>query len=629
MAAEAAKAVTAAADAFTRLAAERSVAATDRLMANIFNKKGAAYEALKFTTKSAASLKASLVFEDFMALVESMEGLIPGGDINKADAAALRALTELGTAASKQIVEGQFMPALRSAKGILAVFQDLGLQSGEAIASFMVANACLVMGEPKDSMRSANQGLTFARVAGLKKAESAGLLAFVGASVMKRDVDGALVAAQDLAKLISGDRKKEGMTGLLIARLHLVNDDQSLALQAAREAQTVCKSAGYTAGAISAIVVEYESYLAQGKPATALKAASDAVAMSRDKGVDKKLQAVAQLLVGDAQPATKESLDGATSAVTFFKEQGNKEGQAAALVSLANSRFSQEKKEADTGLQAAQEAAALFKDAGNRSGEALAMSTAAIGLMLKQSSEEAEKTAREALNLFRDAADAIGENFATSVLKNCKAATSGTTTARLLIDDTGVAHIEVNENASSESLEAVIAMLHAKSGSASVILLHLEGAHGLFEGMQNWAVSSGTFVMGLRTLGLPVVCACWGKIAGPAWGLVFCADYRIAATNTTFMLPLWGPPEVLADIVGPQTAVALCMQQGPASALVMLEQGIIHQCQRGKEDTRKAAGEMAKRIAKLPSLPVHNTMNLMTPPIEKFSLAAAKGNVRW
>merc|ERR1719464_2639070 len=271
-------------------------------MANLYSKKGATYEALKLTTKSPASLKASMMFEDFSALFESLEGVIPAGDLGKADAAALKALADLGSSAGQQMGEGLLMPALKSAKGVLAIFQDLELQSGEAFALSMVANACLIMGEPKDSVRSVNHALSLARSSGLKKLEGAALQTLVGASVMKRDIDGALVAANDLAKLAAG---KPGMASVLVARLYLVNDELPTAVKAAQEAQAACKGAGNTVGVASAMTIEYESNLAQGKPQTALKTALDAAAIS--KGVAKTVQASTQQLVGDAQPASKES----------------------------------------------------------------------------------------------------------------------------------------------------------------------------------------------------------------------------------------------------------------------------------------------------------------------------------
>mmetsp|Transcript_101385 Transcript_101385/g.295372 ORF Transcript_101385/g.295372 Transcript_101385/m.295372 type:complete len:627 (-) Transcript_101385:218-2098(-) len=626
MASEAAKAAAAAMEASTKLGAERGVAATNRMMASLYNKKGAMYEALKLSTKL-ASAKTSEAVEDTQSLVESGEGVIPEAELGKADAVAVQALKDLSSTVAEELKSGQLTSAMKSSKSLFAIFKDLGIKAGEAFAKSLLANTYILAGEPKDAVRAASEALTIFRELKSKKAEANALLALVSASAMKRDLDGALVAAKELAELEkdAGEKKKHGLAVGVVAKLHLANDEPSSASKAAEEAMGLSKGAGDALGQMAAMAVECEVSLVQGKPSNALRAAKEVVALS--KSASKPRQASAQLLLGDAQAASKDSLDAAAEAVKLYKDVGSKEGQAAALISLANARFSQESKSIDEGLQAAQEAAALLKDV-NKAAEAVATSTAAVGYMLKGSSEEAEKNAREALAAFRDASDAVGETYAMNLLKNSKMASVGPSTARLLVDDCGCAHIEMNEYATQESLEAVIASLHARSAGVAVVVLHLEGCPNA-EGVSGYAVTCGMVIMGLRTIGLPVVCACWGRIAGPAWGLVLASDYRICATTTTFMLPVWGPPECLGDIIGHQTAVSLCMQKGPSSALLMLEQGIIHQCQKGKEDTRKAASEMAKRIAAFPSFPVRQTMILMTPAMERYALAAAKGNVRW
>eukprot|EP00418_Pyrodinium_bahamense_P077948 CAMPEP_0179074562 /NCGR_PEP_ID=MMETSP0796-20121207/33149_1 /TAXON_ID=73915 /ORGANISM="Pyrodinium bahamense, Strain pbaha01" /LENGTH=630 /DNA_ID=CAMNT_0020771787 /DNA_START=53 /DNA_END=1945 /DNA_ORIENTATION=- len=630
MASAAAQAAVLAMDDSMKLGAEKGVAATNRMMASLFNKKGATYEALKLSTKL-ASAKTSEAVGNSLALVENLEGVIPAGELSNADAAALKALTDISTAAGNELNAAQLTAAMKSSKGLYSIFHDLDIKAGQAIAKNMLANVCLMAGEPKDAIRAANEALIMFREIKSKKAQVNALHTLISASVMKRDIDGALVAAKEIVEIEkeAGEQAKHGLAMSVVAKLHLANDEASLASKAAEEAMSLSKAARDMRGQVAAMSVEYEVNLAQGKPSAALRVAQEVVSMSRDKSTynTKMVQASAQLMAGDAQAASKDSLDAAMEAVRLFKDVGDKEAQAAALISLANARFAQERKAVDEGLQAAQEAASLLKGT-SKAGEAMAVSTTAVAYMLKPSSEEAEKAAREALSLFREAADPIGEAYAMTLLKNAKMAGIPPSTARLLIDNSGCAHIELNEMATQESLEAVIATLHGRTANVNVIVLHLEGRPGA-EGVQSYAVTSGTFIMGLRTLGLPVICACWGKIAGPAWGLVLCSDYRIAATTTSFMLPVWGPPETLGDLIGHQLALDLCMQQGPSGALVMLAQGIIHQCQKGKEDTRKAASEMAKRISACPSFPVRQTMNLMTPSMERYALAAAKGNVRW
>merc|ERR1712187_436900 len=183
------------------------------------------------------------------------------------------------------------------------------------------------------------------------------------------------------------------------------------------------------------------------------------------------------------------------------------------------------------------------------------------------------------------------------------------------------AHIEINELATQESCEAVIDAL-LQTPDTQCIVLHLEGLPNA-AGLQSWAVTGGAFILGLRTVGLPVICAMWGRIAGPAWGFVLASDYRIAANSTTFMLPVWGPPETFGDLMGHNVATSLTMMNGPTGALSMLEYGIIHQCQKGKDDARKSASEMAKRLAKNMSVACRQTMHWMSPAVERYALAAA------
>merc|ERR1712226_341519 len=125
--------------------------------------------------------------------------------------------------------------------------------------------------------------------------------------------------------------------------------------------------------------------------------------------------------------------------------------------------------------------------------------------------------------------------------------------------------------------------------------------------------------MGIRSLGLPVVCAIWGQVAGPTWGLLLASDYRIAASATNFTLPLWGPLECLSELLGRNVATELCMNHGPVSALNMLELGVLHQCQKQPDEAQQAASEMAKRIASFPNMACRQTMALLSPAAEKYA----------
>ncbi|OLP80437.1 hypothetical protein AK812_SmicGene39154 [Symbiodinium microadriaticum] len=210
---------------------------------------------------------------------------------------------------------------------------------------------------------------------------------------------------------------------------------------------------------------------------------------------------------------------------------------------------------------------------------------------------------------------------------------------KIVIDDSAVAHVEISGICTPKSLERVLNALHdarCKDGVKAVVLI-LQGSKGPVTpagpglggaSPQTQAVASGTFLLGLRTLGLPCVAACCGKVAGPAWGLVLAADYRIASATSNFILPIWGPPECFGDLVGHTVAMQLCYNQGPVNALSMLEYGVIHQCQRGDEDTKKAAAEVARRIAATPALACHQATAMLSPAIEKYASIVARGGLR-
>merc|ERR1711879_912024 len=109
--------------------------------------------------------------------------------------------------------------------------------------------------------------------------------------------------------------------------------------------------------------------------------------------------------------------------------------------------------------------------------------------------------------------------------------------------------------------------------------------------MHSYAISSGAFIIGIKSCGLIITSALSGTVSGPTWGLLCGCDYRIATQDTKFVLPVWNPPECLADLFSNQVATYLCMTDGVESAACMLEMGVLRQ-----------------------------TMCLMNPPLEKFAL---------
>merc|ERR1719416_299235 len=113
--------------------------------------------------------------------------------------------------------------------------------------------------------------------------------------------------------------------------------------------------------------------------------------------------------------------------------------------------------------------------------------------------------------------------------------------ARMLFDEENLAHVDLSEVGTQDSLENIIDILHNwsnrdKGRFIKGVVLHIEGAPAPAR-LHSFAMANGNFLVGLRTLGLP--------ITTPCWGLVLVGDYRIAAADTQFVLPILRPPECL------------------------------------------------------------------------------------
>jgi len=495
-----------------------------------------------------------------------------------------------------------------------------------ASALNMSANTYIVNGSAKDAVRAAREALVVVREAKNKEAEVPVLQTLMSASFLKKDPEEACEAAKEISKIYKGLGNKKGEASAMgaAAAAALAFGDGGLALKIAEDAVTLSKGAGDKQAQLSAMSVIYSADMLIGKDVTSM--AKEVLALARGMG-SKKAEASALMMVGDAAPATKESLTAAKEAVAAFKALGDNVATASASVSYALTLLSQESAQTDEGLQAAKDALAMFKEADCASGEAAALSTTSLAFAGKSDPIEAEKAARESLSVFRDLEDSVGEAYAMVILEKAKKAGSAPTGARLLFGDKGCAHVEVGEKATMESLDAAIDAMSARP-DLKVIVLHLEGSPGP-SALQSYAKAIGFFIAGLRSLAKPVICSCWGRIAGPSWGLIMCSDYRIAATNTTFTVPLWGPPETFGDLIGHNNATLLCMENGPKDTLEMMNRGVVHELAKGKDAARKLASEMAKRISDSSYMPVRSSINLMSPAAEKWASCVAKGNLKW
>lgn len=519
------------------------------------------------------------------------------------------------------------------------VRQALTLVPGEALeaaACNVLANVYILMGQGKDAVRSVKQGLSALRARGGKKILEVPLLhTLMSASFLRHDTDEALRACQEVALLCKEVKDPavlalaEGCTALA----HLANDEQG---PAEKVLETSLKSLNDADGKILLLGALQEVSFAIGKPVSAVKAASDLLALERKRGTKEGI-ARALLLVSASDSGAAEAPKTAEEAKQQFASLGDKLGEALALIALGKVQLSQQ---VSMALQTAKEAMNAF---GHPAGQGFASSLMCLAQLRQEDPKASERSAREALSLFQDANHRAGQALAELLVRKSQQLSQKPKECKIVIDDARVAHVEISGVCTPKSLEAVLQALHharCKEGVKAVVLL-LQGskgpvspagypgtAGGLTAAPDSQALASGTFLLGLRTLGLPCVVACCGKIAGPAWGLVLAADYRIAAASSSFILPLWGPPECFGDLVGHTVAMQLCYTQGPVSALTMLEYGVIHQCQKGEDDTKRAAAEVARRIASTPSLACHQSTTMLSPAIETYASLVARGGVR-
>lgn len=485
----------------------------------------------------------------------------------------------------------------------------------KASACAEVSAALVLQGDDAAAaVEKANESVKAAQKSKDKKLEGIALLALANALVAKGDpVEACRSASQ--ARMLFEEAKDKSLQAAALdasARAYASDGFHGEAIRTAEEGLAL------ETGSPAILETIHSVYSAQGKAGSALRIAKELLGGMKGK----KDVACAQLMVGTSYPEHKDSCEGAKAAVTAFRELNDKGAEACALVVLARALISQTPPMGEQGLKAAKDALATFQAKDDQAAAANAMNMVAHAHMAIGDADEAEKAGNEAVTMFRALGDSAGESTALATVNLTQTVSLKPCQARLLIDDMNTVHIEVNELATQESMEAIIHTLQSynyRAGAVKAMCLHVEGISAPpechFHGM-----SSGAFMIGLRSIGVPIIGVCWGRISGPSWGLVLGADYRMALANTEFVLPLWCPPECLGDLIGHSIAVELCMTSGTMSGAQLLELGVLHQAHENKEFASKAAHEFAKRLAGFPAIALRQTMSLMCPVAERYAL---------
>jgi enoyl-CoA hydratase/carnithine racemase len=199
--------------------------------------------------------------------------------------------------------------------------------------------------------------------------------------------------------------------------------------------------------------------------------------------------------------------------------------------------------------------------------------------------------------------------------------------ARLMLEEaTGVVFIDLDECADDNSLACIVEDLQQRTQRGMVyktIVMNIEASpkHPAFH---RYLMRTGAFMVGLRSVGLPIMAVISGRVAGPAWSLLLTADYRYAVKDTVFHMPICSAPGCLQTLVGAAVATELCLSTGTCSAADMAELGILNQVRPTLDEAKYAAYEFAKRIGGFPHLGCRQTLRLMCPAAQSYADAIAE-----
>mmetsp|Transcript_49145 Transcript_49145/g.117067 ORF Transcript_49145/g.117067 Transcript_49145/m.117067 type:complete len:598 (-) Transcript_49145:127-1920(-) len=498
---------------------------------------------------------------------------------------------------STAIKEEKLVDALVAAKQWLEAAQDGGSGASEVMALTMVAHIHLAMGRPKEALlglSQANEKLTPELSACLAPVMSS----YCIASTARRDHDEALKAA---ARLIAefrsrGDETAEAFALRLLAEAFLAKSSPREAEKAAQKALTIFRKLKNSACEVVLLGLVIRCATAAAKPTEAVAAAEE---LQKTFEASKNIvgQANALVLRVEADRTSEEALTYAGQAVELAKRSGDKNGLVTALVAYAETA-SLQAKELQRGVASAQEACELCKELGDKSLEATAQLALARASMASGDGEVAKSAASQASKLFENLQQPSCLADCKAILNDIAAGKHQAKPARVVLDPQGIALLEMSESATSASLEDAVKVLQSATSLKAIVLI----INGVFchEDAVSPQLKNGAFIMGLRSIGVPIVSCGFGRVQGYAWSLMMQMDYKIAAAEATFVMPLHVPTSILKKISSATVVAEMCLKAGPMSALDMMGVGLIHTCQAGKEKAIVAALEFASRLKDFP-----------------------------
>lgn len=565
--------------------------------------------------------------------------------LNLAGDSELMQVEALSSLAQAQL-NYQHLPseALGSSQRLLMTCKALQDTVGQVATGSMVAICNSMLGQVAPARAAASDALKLAMESQDMGSEAGALLTSILSALTGNRPAEALDNARRLLKICRHfeDPVAEAWGLLELSRLQLA-EDPGQGVRSAEEALSIASKASSPAplarrALAAATVTLARAHMLREKAVAARRVVeklqdlpgrgSDVLALGR------RGEGLQQLLAAMVLSQNMAALGAARNAQALLNGVRDKAGEASANLAYANALCAQQNFEGAT--DAATAAAAGFKAAKCAVGEGTALCTLASIQLCMEDALEAEKSAKEALRIFQQVRSfsglkrcsaLVGETRARQLLAHTQLSSLQPSSARVFFDEFNCAHLEITEMASQESLEAVVATLHGMQrtrNNVKAVVMHLDGIVGP-SNMHSYALSSGNFLVGLRSISIPIILAGSGKISGPSWQLFLGCDYRICSMDTDFLLPITSPPECLGELVGPAVASQLCISSGILDAQAMQELGILNQVRPSKDETGRAAAELGKRIAGFPGIACRQTMSLLTvPPVRYTTLGSQK-----
>jgi len=584
-------------------------------VATLLDRKGLPIQALHLAAAPLA--KARSCTPQFSKLPFTLPTLPTANE--PAGEALLDSIQLLAERAAASIGQEIWEEAINHLEELVAAFSALKNPVWQAVSSLSLACLCTALpSRRRDAFRAAAAAVKAARKAGSPEL-NVQVRCFIGmVSLSFHDPDEAVRALGE-----ADSTQGSPYANLLKASATLATGDAEAAVEAA---STLVKDSSEPLAKAAANSLLSDAQLLLGKPESALSAAEQAVESAKSAG-DSAIIAAALCQLGSVATAEPKCLKACEEALKSYSSLGDKSGEAAAHLARSIALLSQQDpSKVQQAIDGARSTQSYFEGVGDATGEAASLAVFAAASMSAGQAQDASQACRQSLAKFKELGLEAGVSFATAILNQLKAFLANPNVARCDFDPaTGVAMVEVSDGTSGESLRRVVDELHSCDGLACIVL-HLIGAIDPMAA-QVAAKDLGIFLVGLRTLALPVVVSISGRIAGPMWGLVLSCDYRIAATSSSFLCPIWGKPECMRSFIGHNATVQLGMSTGPKDALVMLETGVVHQLRRNADDAKKAALEMAKRVASTDSMACRKQPFIMNYAVEEYAMAAIESKL--